>query len=166
MKGSLQDTKNTRELTSDLPAVEQIIRGFIKIVNFRTLKKAKCICCPYGNAQVWHGNMDIIVNYEVPIVVGTPPKENPDSPESKSPVEVNLNITGLSRNHEIMAKTIVFSYLQKYRHPESDNFLCPCIGVTFTDLIIFFYDSEHDILLERSVVPLHSPKDTSVAVRL
>lgn len=101
-----------------------------------------------GNLEVWHGNLDIIINDDLAVEAIENP---PDSPGEKSAVEVKAN---LQRNPKIIAQTIVFSLLQEKRHPERENFLTPCIGIGNSELIILFYDSEHDVLLESSRVPL------------
>lgn len=100
--------------------------------------------------EVWHGNLDIIINSDLAV---EPLDENPDSPGGKSAVEVKLK-NCLQRNPQIIAQTIVFSFLQKKKHPERSNFLTPCIGIGSTELIVMLYDSEHDVLLESSSVPL------------
>lgn len=102
---------------------------------------------------MWHGNLDIIINNDLAV---EPLDEQPDTPKTpggKSPVEVKLKAT-LMKNPQIIAQTIVFSFLQKKRHPDRDQFLTPCIGIGNSELIIMLYDSEHDVLLESSTIPL------------
>ena len=106
-----------------------------------------------GNPEVWHGNLYIIVNND--LVAVEPLDEQPETPETpggKSPVEVKLKTTLI--NPQIIAKTIVFSFLQKKRHPYREHFLTPCIGIRSSELIVMLYDSEHDVLLESSTIPL------------
>lgn len=100
-----------------------------------------------GNAEVWHGNVDIIINDDLAVE----PLE--EAPSEQSPLEVKLEAS-LKTNPQIAAQTIVLSFLQKKRHPERDHFLTPCIGVGSSELFIMLYDSEHDVLLESSTVPL------------
>jgi hypothetical protein len=57
---------------------------------------------------------------------------------------------------QLIAEAIVFSFLQKKRHPERSNFLTPCIGITKKKMIITMYDSEHDVLLQSSDIMLMS----------
>ncbi|XP_069112403.1 uncharacterized protein [Argopecten irradians] len=115
-----------------------------------------------GSPHVWNGNLDILVNYEVPIVVGLHSEENCDRSGGKLSAGIQPRRNDLLKNHQNMAKAIVFSFLQKLRHPEYEHFLCPCICVTAKDLIVVFYDSKNDILLESSIVPLISQRVTSV----
>ena len=82
-----------------------------------------------------------------------PLEEQPHTPSGESPVEVKLK-DNLIKNPQIIAQTIVFSFLQKKRHPERENFLTPCIGIGSSELVIMMYDSEHDVLLESSTIPL------------
>ncbi|XP_033748875.1 uncharacterized protein LOC117333606 [Pecten maximus] len=120
---------------------------------------AECPCCisdcklsgqygdtSAGNEEVWHGSLDIIINDDVIVVK---PLENTDgnSLEERKPAS-------LKNNPQIIAETIVFSFLQKQRHSEDDHYLFPCIGVTGKDLVFFFYDSDNDVLLESSPIPL------------
>ncbi|XP_060083620.1 uncharacterized protein LOC132562860 isoform X2 [Ylistrum balloti] len=115
-----------------------------------------------GNWMVWHGNVDVIINNEV--VIGSQDVEEKDcSPGGKSPVEGKLKSNSLSRNPQVIAQNIVFSFLQKHRHPESENFLFPCIGVTGKDMIVYFYDSMHDVLLESTLIPLHGMIPSAVS---
>lgn len=116
-----------------------------------------------GNKTVWHGNVDIIVNDEV---IAEVTEDICISPGGKSPVDVKLKTSSLSRNTQIIAQTIVFSFLKKKRHPERSNFLTPCIGVTGSDLVIYFYDSEHDILLESNAIPLFTPDSVTGGINL
>ena len=99
---------------------------------------------------MWHGNLDIIINNDLAV---EPIEDPPESPGGKSAVEVKMK-TSLRKNPQIISQTIVFSFLQKKRHPDRENFLIPCIGVGNSELIVMFYDSEHDVLLESSSVPL------------
>nr|XP_022338513.1 RUN domain-containing protein 1-like isoform X1 [Crassostrea virginica]XP_022338519.1 RUN domain-containing protein 1-like isoform X1 [Crassostrea virginica]XP_022338529.1 RUN domain-containing protein 1-like isoform X1 [Crassostrea virginica] len=107
-----------------------------------------------GNLEVWHGSVDIIIKND--LVVENLEKE-PDSPGGKSPIEES----SLSRNPQLIAETIVFSFLQKKKtkkkkHPELSHFLIPCVGIASNAMLLMFYDSEHDVFLESSFVPLLS----------
>lgn len=93
-----------------------------------------------GNAEVWHGDLDIILNSDLAVASLD---EQPDSLDGKSKLKNHWQ-----GNPQIIAQTIVFSFLQKKYHPEQDNFLTPCIGIGRTELIVMFYDAEHDVLLE------------------
>ena len=95
--------------------------------------------------------MDIIIKND--LVVENLEKE-PDSPGGKSPIEES----SLSRNPQLIAETIVFSFLQKKKkqHPELSHFLIPGVGIASNAMLLMFYDSEHDVFLESSFVPLLS----------
>ena len=81
-------------------------------------------------------------------------EDEPDSLGGKSAIEVKQTSAALSKNPQIIAETIVFSFLQKQWHPERDIYLTPCIGVDSSSLLVMFYDSENDVLLESTKVPL------------
>ena len=102
---------------------------------------------------MWHGNLDIIINNDLAVYV-EPVDEQPESPGGKSDVEAKLK-TALSKSPQMIAQTIVFSFIQKKTHPEREHFLTPCIGIGSTELLVMFYDSEHDVLLESCSVPLY-----------
>ena len=104
-----------------------------------------------GNLQVWHGSVDIII--ENNLIIDTL-EDEPDSPGGKSPEEVKVKSAFLSKNPQLVAESIVFSFLQKKRHPERENFLTPCIGVGSSFMLLMLYDSFHDVLLESAPVPL------------
>lgn len=106
-----------------------------------------------GNPEVWHGNLDIIINNDLAVESLDEQPDTPETPGEKSPVEVKLKAS-LIENPQIIAQTIVFSFLQKKRHPNRDHFLTPCIGIGSSELIVMLYDSEHDVLLESSTIPL------------
>lgn len=108
-----------------------------------------------GNLKVWHGSVDIIIKND--LVIENLEKEQ-GSPGGKSPVtvEVKTKSDNLSRNPQLVAETIVFSFLQKRTHPELSNFLIPCVGFSSRAMLLMFYDSEHDVFLESSLIPLFS----------
>lgn len=106
-----------------------------------------------GNLKVWHGSVDVIIKND--LVIENLEKEQ-DSPGGKSPVEVKLISDNLSRNPQLVAETIVFSFLQKKTHPELPNFLIPCVGFKRSAMLLMLYDSEHDVFLESSLIPLFS----------
>lgn len=102
---------------------------------------------------MWHGNLDIIINNDLAVESLDEQPDTPETPGEKSPVEVKLKAS-LIENPQIIAQTIVFSFLQKKRPPNRDHFLTPCIGIGSSELIVMLYDSEHDVLLESSTIPL------------
>ncbi|XP_033725780.1 uncharacterized protein LOC117315619 [Pecten maximus] len=105
-----------------------------------------------GNEEVWHGNLDIIVDNDM---VGLSyPSGNKE--EILGGNEAKIRHVDLSRNQQIISQTIVFSFLQKQRHPDSNNFLFPCIGAAHEGMVVYFYDSQKDILLESSFIPFMS----------
>lgn len=100
-----------------------------------------------GNGEVWHGNLDIIINSDL---IVEPLKDLSNSPGGKNTDEVNV----LSRNPQVIAQTIVYSFLQKKTHPERTHFLTPCVGVGNSSMVVMFYDSEQDVFIESSPIPL------------
>ncbi|OWF44905.1 uncharacterized protein LOC110457735 [Mizuhopecten yessoensis] len=108
-----------------------------------------------GNELVWHGRVDTLVNNEVIVDTIVDDDDSSRSPGENSSVEEKMRSWSLIRSHQIIAETIVFSFLKKQRNREKDAFLFPCVAVSDQDMVIYFYDSFHDILLESSKIPLH-----------
>ncbi|XP_069139770.1 uncharacterized protein [Argopecten irradians] len=104
-----------------------------------------------GNELVWHGHLDIIINQDIGVSIVEREDTNEQSHEEKNPVEVS---TSLERNQQIIAQCVVFSFLQRQNRPLSNHFLFPYIGVKGSNLIIYIYDSEHDVLLQSSTIPV------------
>lgn len=126
-----------------------VLKQFCKLISYSFILKLTDDANFYsfsGNVEVWHGNLDIIIKNDLAV------KSLEDSPCSLDEKSV------LSRNQQIIAQTIVFSFLQKKEHPEQEHFLTPCIGIGNSEIIVMFYDSEHDVLLESSTVPLFKNK--------
>lgn len=113
-----------------------------------------------GNPQVWHGNVDILVNND--IILESAEEEKTENHVKKS-AETNFKAASenLSKNGQIIPETIVYSFLQRQTHPEWSSFLTPCIAVGRLNMLVMFYDCEHDILLESSMIPLFETTETS-----
>ncbi|OWF41531.1 uncharacterized protein LOC110462223 [Mizuhopecten yessoensis] len=109
-----------------------------------------------GNGLVWHDNLDAVIDHQVILVTQEEEGELQESPGGTTPVGMKQDSrTKISRYQQNIARTITFSFLQKQRHPDNEHFLFPCIGITNADMAVYLYDSEHDILLESSKIPLH-----------
>ncbi|XP_033751797.1 uncharacterized protein LOC117335731 [Pecten maximus] len=106
-----------------------------------------------GNEEVWHGNLNIVVNNDV---IVSRLVDDPQCPGGKSSEEAKTisSTSILKRNPQIIAQSVVFSFLQKQTHPLSRHFMFPCIGIGSGGLVVYFYDSEHDVLLESTYIPL------------
>ena len=106
-----------------------------------------------GSTKVWHGSVSIIIENDIVI---ENLEDEPDSPGGKFPMEVMMKSNILRNNPKLVAEAVVFSFLQKKRHPELSNLLIPCVGMADNAMLLMFYDSEHDVLLESSPIPLYS----------
>ena len=58
---------------------------------------------------------------------------------------------------QTLAQTIVFSLLQKQKHPEFKNFLIPNILISPEEVQIVMYDAEYDVLLCSNIIKLFEP---------
>ena len=79
--------------------------------------KSRLLKCFLGNVEVWHGNLDILINNDLAV---KPLDENPDSPGGKSATEVKLR-NGLQRNPQNIAQTIGF-FSSKEKTPRTKQF--------------------------------------------
>lgn len=111
-----------------------------------------------GNTQVWHGSIDILINND--IILESVDEDKTGNSGGKS-AETKAARETLSKNGQIIAETIVFSFLQRQTHPEWSSFLTPCVAVGGLNMLVMFYDCEHDVLLESSMIPLFETTETS-----
>jgi hypothetical protein len=58
---------------------------------------------------------------------------------------------------ETLAQSIVFSLLQKQRHPNFKHFLIPNILISPEEIQIVMYDAEYDVLLCSNIISLYDP---------
>ncbi|XP_033725964.1 uncharacterized protein LOC117315720 [Pecten maximus] len=129
-------------------------------------QRDRCPCCnekiagsfddtSIGSKDGWHGYLDIVFGVErfaaVKIAV-----EEPDSPggENRSAVEVKAQDGLKSCRNQILAETVVFSFLQKKYHSEYDNYLIPTIGISRQYVVFYFYDCVNDMLMETPPIRL------------
>lgn len=74
--------------------------------------------------------------------------EPSDSHRLQSSIELKQDFYNLDKPHpQIISQTIVFSFLQKRMNP-SGNSLIPTIGISNSELVVYFYDYEKDVLLQ------------------
>ncbi|XP_033748569.1 uncharacterized protein LOC117333394 [Pecten maximus] len=124
--------------------------------------RTKCPCSPdcamsgvfgdtsIGNEEVWHGQLNIIVNQDIGI---SSIEDDEENPEILGGMKLKSSTCSLENSDQLIAQTVVFSFLQKQIHPLNEHFLLPCFGVAGTGIVIYFYDSEHDVLLKSSRIP-------------
>ncbi|OWF51326.1 uncharacterized protein LOC110449352 [Mizuhopecten yessoensis] len=112
-----------------------------------------------GNPEVWHGKVDVLLNYTDTVLKVNHEEQEDDHDDSpgKTATEVKRRTSSVSDNEEIFAEVIVFSFLQKQLHPYRKHHLYPCIAVNSKDLFVYLYDSGHDVLLASSPVSLFDP---------
>ncbi|XP_045173951.2 uncharacterized protein LOC123535373 [Mercenaria mercenaria] len=111
----------------------------------------------YGCENGWHGNADIILEGSDVQVAYVRQKEEEEDVTVSSVSDLN------SKDYKrVIAQTIVFSFLQKKMHGNKlKNCLIPGVGISQKKIIVYFYDSENDILL--STKPLQLFRDDEIA---
>ena len=82
-----------------------------------------------------------------------------DFPGGKTISEVKLSLSGAES--QAIAQTIVFSYIQRKRHPHFSNFLIPNILISPKDFRIIMYDSVNDVLLCSVPLSIFQPYPSS-----
>ena len=73
--------------------------------------------------------------------------------EAKKKLDMRDNSAG-SSIVKLAAEAIVFSFYYRRLHPDLQNTLIPCIGVSNEFLLFYFYDSANDILLGSTRFPV------------
>ncbi|XP_062576069.1 uncharacterized protein LOC134237946 [Saccostrea cucullata] len=107
-----------------------------------------------GNPDCWHGSLNILLG-SMESFVHVAPVEEEIGPGGRTSIEVkHKSVEERGFRSQTLAQAIVFSFLQKQRHPNLDNFLIPCMAATRNELKIYFYDCKHDILLESRSINL------------
>lgn len=131
----------------------------------------QCKCCKtnvqsnygdtsIGNFKVWHGCLDILLessNLSVSIIED----KNTDilGRENLSPEGNNDNkLEDWDVTSQMLAQTIVCSFTEMSSHPESDQQLFPSIGISRNNIIYYFYDCVHDILLKSPAFTIFDDK--------
>ncbi|VDI43530.1 uncharacterized protein LOC143076317 [Mytilus galloprovincialis] len=106
-----------------------------------------------GCPEVWHGFVDLMMGM-IGINIATIEPDSPGGSGNRSSIEVKIENTDLKSNKEQMiAQSIVFSFLQQKLHPEFVNHLIPSIGISKEMLVIYYYDCKNDVLIESSQMP-------------
>lgn len=112
-----------------------------------------------GNPDVWHGCLDLIMEGSN-VSVDTLDQDSEASSDRESGRIVTRRTVDMTDNSmgsglvQLAAKTIVQSFYYRQVYPQWENTLIPCVGVSSTGLIFYFYDSVHDVLLGSSRFPL------------
>ncbi|XP_060597177.1 uncharacterized protein LOC132751084 [Ruditapes philippinarum] len=116
------------------------------------------ICGKFGDTSIgcksiWHGYIDLILGSEVPVVT-----VNEESMTGNQLADEVRSVSKFpsKRREQIIAQTIVFSFLQKKEENSYENYLIPCVGVVKNYVSFFMYDCENDILLESAQIKLMS----------
>lgn len=105
-----------------------------------------------GNVKDWHGNLDIVLDgCDLPVKVL---EKLPEIPRGQSSVDAESSDMCTNVESQLIAQTIVYSFLQKKKHPECNNFLIPSIAISKTSVIFYMYDSKNDVLLKSAVFPI------------
>ena len=93
-----------------------------------------------GNPSVWHGSIDGLLG---PVAVTRLPDDDDNVDYvKKHVVEIDLPCP------QVISQAIVFSFLQNQQESQQKKSLIPTIGISSTQLVVYFYDSENDVLLQ------------------
>ncbi|XP_045166356.2 uncharacterized protein LOC123529858 isoform X2 [Mercenaria mercenaria] len=112
-----------------------------------------------GLENGWHGNTDIIFE-GADVQVACMRDEEDQDDLSVSSMEMEASDFNFKDFKQIVAQTIVFSFLQKKTCGNKlKNSLIPGIGMSKKKLIVVFYDAENDILLSTKPILLFGDKE-------
>ncbi|XP_045166354.2 uncharacterized protein LOC123529858 isoform X1 [Mercenaria mercenaria] len=113
----------------------------------------------FGLENGWHGNTDIIFE-GADVQVACMRDEEDQDDLSVSSMEMEASDFNFKDFKQIVAQTIVFSFLQKKTCGNKlKNSLIPGIGMSKKKLIVVFYDAENDILLSTKPILLFGDKE-------
>ena len=93
---------------------------------------------------MWHGNVDMFMGSHPEVLVHVSGDPSDDDAEESSFEEDTL----INNIPQIISETIVFAFLKKKENPSFENYLIPTVGISKSDILIYMYDPEYDILLE------------------
>ena len=100
---------------------------------------------------MWHGSVDILLGPHPAVAVYAKDSDDTigtDEGGSLSSFEVKDNRDLSNDRSQIIAETIVFAFVQKKNNPDFEYYLIPTVAISKEDVLLHFYDPEHDILLE------------------
>lgn len=86
-----------------------------------------------------------------------------NSPYGKSSTKIEINLEDIvDIDDQTIAQAIVFSIVQKIRHPEHKTLLIPTIVMSSTKFRIIMYDAENDLLLQSNTYNLFESSELSL----
>ena len=81
-------------------------------------------------------------------------------------IDMKQNFVNADKPHKkILSQTIVCSFLQK-RFDPSGNSLIPTIGISDTELVVYFYDHEKDVLLQSRGISFQEKGESQITAVL
>lgn len=118
----------------------------------------------FGNFKVWHGCLDILLGSSSLSASLTEDKNTDSLGREKLSTEENTGDTleDWDVTSQMLAQTIVYSFTESTLYPENYQNLIPSIGVTRSNIIYYFYDCEHDILLKSPAFTIFDDKGVRI----
>ncbi|XP_053398675.1 uncharacterized protein LOC128556873 [Mercenaria mercenaria] len=164
---ALKNAQSAKEVDWTITLAHHLLRNLAVnqtyvVDNHYAGRSCICFCCKQtitgsfgdtsiGCTAVWHGYLDLILGSEVPV------KAAEDDDEVVCEGNKSSSEFPAKLRDQLIAQTIVFSFLQKKEKSTYENYLIPSIGIAKKHVVLFLYDSEHDILLESKLIKLWSP---------
>ncbi|XP_076074814.1 uncharacterized protein LOC143045876 [Mytilus galloprovincialis] len=117
-------------------------------------------CTGIGNVNAWHGFVDVVSNKGSPDSVGVVVATSDDDEDETDNINsfTNGKEDVIGSEDQGVAQTIVFSFIQRKRHPTLCS-LIPNILISSSYFRIIMYDSVHDILLCTAPIPLFATNE-------
>ncbi|KAL4217996.1 hypothetical protein ACF0H5_022734 [Mactra antiquata] len=105
----------------------------------------------YGCTKGWHGDVDLMIRDKgVPLSLLKAESERSDKvsdDDIESDVEMKTSEKCSNDKQQVIAQTIVFSFLQHKLNAKGVNCFVPGLGVSSEKLIFYMYDCVEDVLL-------------------
>ncbi|XP_052089997.1 uncharacterized protein LOC127726615 [Mytilus californianus] len=116
-------------------------------------------CTGIGNVNAWHGFVDVLSDPGSPESVGVVVATSDDEDETYDiNSSTNRKEDVIGSEDQAVAQTIVFSFIQRKKHPTLCS-LIPNILISSTYFRIIMYDSVHDILLCTAPISLFATNE-------
>ncbi|VDI32471.1 Hypothetical predicted protein [Mytilus galloprovincialis] len=114
----------------------------------------------FGWIDGWHGKSDILINNVSVHLANVEDDSFKVGSSAVSSSESSPETKTSNHQEQVLAQSIVFSFLQRKENRNNLKHLVPTIGISKKKIVIYFYDSEEDVLLGTTELDLFGYKST------
>ncbi|XP_052078033.1 uncharacterized protein LOC127715972 [Mytilus californianus] len=113
----------------------------------------------FGWIDGWYGRSDILINNVSVHLAGAEDDNLKVGSSAVSLAESSTDTKTSNHQEQVLAQTIVFSFLKRKEYGDDlKHCLVPTIGISKKKIVIYFYDSEEDVLLGTTELDLFGYK--------